>query len=446
MCLRVHINKNFRKMRRYLNLFVKVTFVITFIFFVELLQAQVSNKLIKSFSVKNEQISEAITLLSVQSGLNFSYDALDKALNKRITYKANNKTISQILNDILNKTNRTFKQIDNQIVIYKPIISSVEKKIPTLNYSPVLQNPQTHKAVHHIENKHALKKKPLFHIDTLLVIDTIVLHDTIIKFDTLKLVDTIFIKQEKSTAHKIKEFPVNYFQQKNNRENGWAASIYYAPMLTKFSFTEEENQLSLRSFTIGTNAAILKKLWDFSFGFQFSQFANRFQYSQTNTTGGFYLADTLDIYYTISGADTNWFFVTDSIWQPIKNYNSHYEGINRLGYFELNLSVSYTFFSNKKIRAFGTFGSQLSIPLYQKGIAIVSDKNQTITNLSNLPFGSPLFSILVGGGIRFRLNEGFDFISELHYVNYFQPMTQTFQTKNIPNAFVLKIGLIYYFH
>ncbi len=287
--------------------------------------------------------------------------------------------------------------------------------------------------------------QPAIQLDTLIFTDTLILHDTLVQYDTIRRIDTVFIRKEKSKPRKTKSFPVDYFQQQESRENGWSGEIFYAPILTNFTLTNEKNSYSLRSFTLGASASQLSKSWDFSFGFQLAHFANRFNRSQTVTQGGFFRADTIDTYYTVTANDTNWYFVTDSTWQPLQSYQSNYDRTNRIGYFEVNGSVAYTFFVNKKIRFYTKIGGQMSIPLYQKGMAVIKPGDLEMKDFNTLHFGSPLFSALIGTGGKYRLNRSFDFRTEIFYVYYFHPMVQDIPVRSKPNALGIKMGLIYYF-
>ena len=409
--------------------------------------AQSTSKQLNDFTVQNDKLSDVMIQLSVQSGINFSIDANDSVMNNRLSYHAKNKTAIQILDDILPQFKRSYKQVGNQIVVFKPKHLLQKKETAPSSFK---QNRNTNKIRNTGNNKRETPtpkapSPPEIQLDTLIFTDTLLLHDTLIQYDTIRRIDTVFIRKEKNKPRKTKSFPVDYFQQKESRENGWSGEIFYAPLLTNFTFTDEKNPRSLRSFTLGTSVSRLSKWWDFSFGFQLSQFANRFNRTQTVTQGGFFLTDTIDAYYTVISNDTNWYFVTDSIWKPLQSYQSDYDRTNRIGYFEVNGSVAYTFFVNKKIRFYTKIGGQMSIPLYQNGMAILKPDNLEMKDFNTLHFGSPLFSALMGTGVKYRLNRSFDFHTEIFYVYYFQPMIQDLPVRSKPNSLGIKMGLIYYF-
>jgi hypothetical protein len=399
--------------------------------------AQTNKEVINTFTVINEKISDAVIKLSNQSNLNFSYDASDISLNKRITYSAKGKTVTAILDEILKNTGNTFKRIGNQIVIYK---STNNKDNSTSNEpnNPVKKKTAIPKPV----KKPIPEVKTILKTDTLLVIDTLIVHDTVVRTDTVRIVDTVTLKKENPKSRKAKKFPVDYFSMQDNREKGWAFSVFYAPLLTRFTFAQEEKPLSLRSFMLGGNTAYMKKNWDLSFGIKLTHFANRFTFSHTVTEGGFYLADTIDAYYTITGTDTSWYYVTDSVWQPLKTYESGYDKINRIGYLEFNLSSAYKFYKTKNKTFYVRLGIQLGFPVYENGIAIV---NSEAIDFQNITFGSPVLSTLAGTGIKYKVYSTIDVFGEVFYTKYFRPMTNDLPTEIYPDNLGLKMGVVFYF-
>ncbi len=413
-----------------------ISLVLPLIFSCKLLSAQINNDVLKTFSVKNEKISDAIIKLSNQSNLNFSYDASDETLNKKITYTATGKTVTAILDEILKETGNTFKRIGNQIVIYKS--TKNENAVGNKISKPAKKTVDSRKT----ENKQPPLVKTVLKTDTLLVIDTVILRDTVLRIDTVRVVDTVIIKKEKPKPRKPKSFPVDYFNMQESREKGWAATVYYAPLLTRFTFTQEEKPLSFRSFMLGANAVYLKSNWDITFGINLSHFANRFAFSHTVTQGGFYLADTIDAYYTVTGTDTSWYYVTDSVWQPLETYREGYDKTNRVGYLELGLSAAYKFYKTKNKILYLRMGVHSGFPVYKHGTAIV---NSEPVDFDGLTFGSPIFSAFAGAGIKYKLNSSVDATGEAFYTKYFQSMTDGLPSKIYPDNIGFKIGLVFYF-
>ncbi len=118
-----------------------------------------------SVDFKQEKLSTIIRVLSDKSQLSFSYDAKDAVFDQYITYKAVNKPLVEILDEILTETNHTFKQLDRQIVIYIPLSQEADSEdlddAPRIVYMAIEAEPTKEVTV------------TRYIIDTLLVIDTV---------------------------------------------------------------------------------------------------------------------------------------------------------------------------------------------------------------------------------------------------------------------------------
>jgi hypothetical protein len=177
-----------------------------------------------------------------------------------------------------------------------------------------------------------------------------------------------------------------------------------------------------------------------------THFAEKFNHSYSITEGGFFVTDTIDEYYTIIQSDTSWFYVTDSTWKPA-NYNEYNYNINnRLGYLELAALVSYNFYSLGKINIYGKAGLQMSVLIYRSGLAIPNTNKPTGVDFASLSFNSPAFSFLLGGGIKYRINEQIDFNPELYYFRSFNQVVANYPLDKRISGLGIKIGLTYYFN
>ncbi len=406
---------------------------------------QNSIQTVDHFVVKNESIASAIEKLSIKTGMNFSFNAGDKALKKKINYQAENKTVSSILNEILNPINRSFKQIGTQIVIFKPETPLVN---PAKNTAGK-KNTDSAAEISPLQIAKTERKIPvtdtIIITDTLMLRDTVILRDTIIRTDTLIKRDTVFVTKKKNKRKKQKSFPTDYFNRQESRESGWSVTLYLSPLLTTFTFTGEEKPLSLRSILAGSSVSKLSNNWGFSFSVQFTNFANRFNYAKTTTEGGYYEPDTVDAYYTIVDNDTNWFYVTDSTWLPLKTYETVYEKTNRIGYLDVSVQSAYTFYKTEKLRLHISGGVQSSFPVYTDGLYAEDKSSGKWLDFADLTFASPLISVVAGGGLKYRLNRNFDFSGNLFYTYYFGSVI-TNPVKTIKTDYLgLKLGIAYYF-
>ncbi len=421
--------------------------VLLVIFFVpySLLEAQNNSfQVIDKFEIKNESVAAAIEKLSVKTGMNFSFNAADEQLKKKITYTAENKTVSTVLNDILTPVNRSFKQIGNQIVIFVP-----RKPAATKKRSKETNKTDNARKTNPANGKQATLSVPLTDtvriIDTLLLVDTVTFRDTLVIRDTLVKTDTVFVSKKRNKRKKTKSFPPDYFNRQERREAGWAGSLFFTPLLTSFTFADEPEPLSLRSFSLGGSVDKLSKKWTWGVSVRFTRLANRFRFTQTVTEGGYYEPDTLDVYYTIVDNDTNWFYVTDSVYLPLNSYTTDYDRTNRIGYLDISLEATYTLYAGSKLRAHLLGGMGSSFPVYKKGVYAADKTNDKWIDFAELTFTSPLISLQAGGGLKYRITTNIDVSGDLIYTYYFGPALAGQDNKIKTNTLGLRIGMVYCF-
>lgn len=139
------------------------------------------------FSVSDVSISTALVQLAMKADFNFSFNSDDESLNKTISYSANDRSPLAILDDLLSKTDHSYKIIGKQVVIYMDPDKIDESK----NDEVVVPVPQV--ITKYITNNV---------YDTITISDTIIKSDTVVKIvvdtlvrvDTLRLTDTVFGK------------------------------------------------------------------------------------------------------------------------------------------------------------------------------------------------------------------------------------------------------------
>jgi len=390
-----------------------------------------------TISFQNEKLSEILIQLSKSSKLNFSYDANDPVFDTRISYIFEGESLQEVLNVILTNTGLSHKQIGNQIVLFPTNESTIDDK------NLAGQKETFSDSVD--KNMDAEPAAPILEMGYKL--DTVFLKDTIFRVDTIMIIDTVFIEQEKPekpAPTKIKEIPVDYFQEGMERDKGWAGDIFIAPILSDFSLVENDVSFSLRSFSLGIDVLKLVNRWNFSMGLRFTQYNQKFNQQYTVSTGGNYQTDTIDIYYTIVGIDTSWYYVTDSSWIPLDSKEYNYEKANTIGYLELNASVAYDFYKSPNLRIYGKIGGQLGWLIYKNGIAIPDSEHKDGIEFSDLQFNAA-YALSFGAGLKTKVTDKMDFITELYYSRYFNQLVKEFEYNNKLNAIGLKIGLIYYF-
>lgn len=390
------------------------------------------------FEINDEKLSAALFRLAYVTNINFTYDAGDSLFNTKLSYKAANKPPLVILEELLSGNNLTYKQIGNQVVLYKNK-SNNQNPVVQENIS-VEENVDAELAVVVTDNI----------VKTELIPDTVFVPDTIVEIqtDTIRIIDTIFVEQEKTqkpTPQKIKEIPVDYFNPMASRESGWSAEIFFAPIASGFSLVRQSNSLSIRNFSLGVEASKILNRWNITGGLKLTHFAEKFNHTYSTSEGGYFVTDTIDEYYTVSETDTIYYYVTDSTWKPIDSHEYSYNINNQIGYIEFLVSVSYDFYTNRKLRLYAKAGMQTGVLIYSRGLAIPDENEPTGVDFADLNFSSMSYSILGGVGIKYRVNEYIDFNSELYYFNNFNDAVVDYPVNKKISGAGLKVGLIYYF-
>lgn len=387
---------------------------------------------------KNERLSVILIKLAETRNLNFSYDANDPVYDEVVSYSSDGKATDIVLREILSKSGLEFRQIGNQIVLFKPKDKPAENTVVVTPGLTVVNKPEEKNMGSDISTGTILEYK----------LDTIYMMDTIVRVDTVRLTDTIFIekaKQESQPPAKIKKIPVDFFQPGAIRDQGWAMDVFAAPILSDFSMVDGQKPFSLRSFSLGFDAVKLLKRWNISAGLRLTQFNQRFSQQYTQQEGGFYNTDTIDAYYTVIDADTAWYYVTDSSWVPLQTLDYNYDQKNLLGYLDINLSASFDIFQSQKTRVYLKAGGQVSFLIYDNGIAIPNKNNGEGVDFSQLQFNTVNYSFLLGAGFKYRLNDKVDFYSELYYSRYLNQLVPDYPVSTNINAVGLKLGLVFYF-
>lgn len=394
-------------------------------------QEQDANAL--SIEFQNEKLSRVIRQLSEQTGINFAYDASDEAFNEAVSYQCSQLPLVEALEDILSESGQTFKQLGNQIVIYRPAgkaSGSAAEENTRIVYIPVPTDTST---------PDTLIK---YVINTVVELDTIFTTDTLYRVDTLRIVDTVFMA---SSALENSEFAADTTEEKNSRKKGWAASINYAALLSDYSLVDDKENYSFRNFSLGADLIRTQKRFKYSLGFRYTQFNDRYMQQDIKVSGGFYQPDTVDIYYTVSQSDTSWFYVMDSAWIPSESYHSTYEITNRLAYLELNLTAAYDFYQGRSTSFYGRLGVQIGYLIYKEGVARFEEAKPEGVNFSELKFNNNVLSGMAGLGMRNKINDKLDLNAECYYLHYFTEPLKDRGGQPQLKALGIKLGLQYYF-
>lgn len=407
--------------------------------------AQAKDSSTIDFQIDNEKISSALHRLGNEAHLNFTYDANDSLFSTIVSYKAVDKPPLLILDDLLSNSNHNYKQIGNQIVIFKDKDKSQESSLVKADLV------QAETSEENTTINDVVVVNP-FHSDNFLepIIDTVFVLDTIfeLKTDTLHIIDTIFIekeKQKRSARSKYKNSDIDFFNPQIARDYGWSGSVFLAPILSNFSLANQNNTLSIRNFSFGIEVSKAFNEWNVSAGLKLTHFSENFNHTYNVTEGGFFVTDTIDEYYTVTETDTSWYYVTDSTWKPIDNKEYSYNIRNRIGYLEFSTAVSFDYYTTRKFRLYAKVGAQVGVMIYSSGLAIPDADEPAGLDFADLNFNNTSYSLLLGTGIKYRIDNHFDFNSELYYFNNFNEIVNDYPINKKLRGLGLKFGVIYYF-
>jgi hypothetical protein len=404
------------------------------------LQAQSTVNTGVDFKVVDEKLSSALYRLANKTELNFTYDAGDSLFKTKISYQAVNKAPLIILDELLSNTTHTFKQIGNQVVIYKQKTNTSLKEIGNANVSSTLVTPVVMPSDKVIKenNKIQIVKDTVFIVDTLFRVQS----------DTIRVFDTVYVERDKKlsdTPTQSNNLPLEYFNSKAARNQGWTGAINFAPVISNFSLAHQENTLSIRNFSLGIEASKNFDKINVSAGLKLTHFAEKFNHNYSVSEGGFFITDTIDEYYTISQLDTTWYYVTDSSWSPVDNHEYNYNINNRVGYLEFFAALSYDFYTTRKFELYAKAGFQSGFLIYNTGRAIPNADEPMGVDFADLKFTSITYSVLVGSGINYRLSDRLDFNSELYYFNSFNSVVVDYPKDLKLRGGGVKVGVVYYF-
>lgn len=390
------------------------------------------------FSVKDLPLQEIFARLSERRKVNFSYNPGELQSIAPVTYQGTSKNLREHLTAILSQSGFYFKFVGNQIVVFRPGIPVTE------------QTPPEQQVI-------VSEEKPVI-TDTLKtifpqVIVPQMIRDTIIRTDTIVRIDTVFITPEPARQPETR----SSLRFEPDRGRGWSAGVYAGPMFNNYAFTSADNDQAIRELVEETESVSFRNLvagaginyhrnnWLFSGSVQFTGFANRFRHSYEQTTGGYYVVDTLDVYYTVVLTDTTWIYITDSSYLPLDEKNYSISQWNTFGYIDVQLGIQYILYRKRDFRLYARSAVNIGRLIYAKGGTI-----DPVTGLEEIDFDSlgirkAMISWQAGLGFRQKLTDWIDITAEAWYRGSLNDMFIDYPVERKYKAFGLQAGLIYYF-
>jgi hypothetical protein len=400
-----------------------------------------------NLDANNTKVSALLNRLRHEYKLNLSYNASDSAFNKEVSVKASNQPIREVLADLLRLSGHQYKIIDNQFVIFplKEIPFPKTTLHPTLNKDIPIE----------VKRTDTVYLDRIIHkTDTLVRVDTIIQRDTVIKLDTI----TVFREPTpEKLKSKIRNIRADVFNNDARRNEGWAVGFSYGKLLTDFKIKaidkdsdelaemiDESEHLSFRSDLFSMNAVYNYYKFKAGITIDYSSITSKFNFNKVISTGGLYDVDTLDTYYTLIGVDTNWVYITDSAWIPLNKTAYYYHQLNNLSYLNFLVNAAYAVIHNRNLELSLQTGIGLNYLLSTGGSTITKTTDYAVIDYKEMEFNKLNYSFMVGMGGRYKLNDAFDFTSEIYYLFQLKDIYQSNRVSSKLNGVGIKLGILYY--
>lgn len=392
-----------------------------------------------SFVANNISVSEALETLSSQTGNTFSYNPDHIPTSKIVKVDLRDRSLSDVLHAILGTAGFEFKQIGNQVVLFR----SKEMVPVSLNNVENEPDPNSLKSVKPPSIQQ--DEKP----DTIYMYRDI--HDTIKVTEYITKTDTIIQKiPTPVSGNEIFRNTTVLGDELSNHiklEIGVSMAIFFSDPI--FSGSEihanklkEYNNSFLKNTLSGTagidiNATYQK--WMVTSGIKYTSFSQKMDYNYFLESGGYYKTDTLDAYYELIDGEQNWTYLTDSVYVPVDNELYDYKITNYTRYIELPLTVGFNY-PVSHLLIYAKAGMITGIFLSSDGQQINVNDNGVIS-LNEIESKKVVFSYTASVGISIPLTRKLIISPAIFYRNHFGSIYENFPIETKFSAFGLSAGL-----
>lgn len=424
----------------HLLLFISLSFFFLFPHCALAQSIKLSDKI--SFSVNNVTVSDALEDLTRVTGNAFSYNPDQLPATKLIRVNIHNQPLIEVLNAILGAPGFGYRQMGNQIIIYRNKEENTPQESESENTGKKPIENERNKPVP--ENVTA-NLKP----DTIIreVHDTLKLTEYVIKRDTIyeKVVSPVAGNEIFSkTADLSKELtPVWKYTFGVTASYYIPFSAYSASSIYSEKIAQYKDSYSNSVFSGSAGGELLasyKKIAA-SIGIGVTSFSEKLNYSYLKESGGFFRKDTLDKYYTLSNSDTTWYYILDSAYVPKDNELFNYKLNNHVKYLEVPVSVHYRFPSGKML-FFIKAGLIAGINIGADGQQIKVE-GEGILPVRNLNFKPFVLSYNVGTGAAIPINRKFILTTSFSWRNHLSSIYKDFPIDVRYGAFGINAALSY---
>ncbi|NVO21061.1 MAG: outer membrane beta-barrel protein [Bacteroidetes bacterium] len=403
-----------------------------------------------TISVSNQPFSSVLLKLSRETGIRFSYDPVQLSPQKKISVKAFNKPLGEVLNQIVGQGAFAYREVGNQLVIYKKI---TDKDTPV-----EVTNPSDQKSILPQPKKNPIPDTVIItRTDTVRInkTDTLVRTETLVQHDTIRHTDTVYMyKTQKAGRQTLPNFNKNSIQNRKFREhNGFFAGIEYQQLLGKMSFKATEQTYTglsdsmdkassaLLKYSVGAIVGYDYKRIGVESGIHLTRLGEMFEYEYSKQLGGYYKTDTVDTYYTVTGIDTTRYYVTDSSWVNIDYKKFSYKNPNTYKYLEIPILAKLRFYQDEKLELYIKGGLIADFLVSHKAIYIKTDADQSADWLSSSLLKPMLLSWQAGLGAALNLQNGLGFLLDISYRSQGSSQYKDYPLSKKFNLFNIKTGI-----
>ncbi len=392
-----------------------------------------------SFSAKNISVTDALDLLSSQTGNTFSYNPDHIQTSRTIKVDLRDRQLIDVLVEILGNQGYNFKQFGNQIVIFR------QKEIASSQIDEVLQSADDPSA--------ASKTIPKVVAITDTVYITKNIHDTIKITEFITKTDTVIQKIATPVSKseffrntivlgdeftKTLKFQVGASLSMFSSGQGFSAPEELTEKRDQFKKAYSDNCLT---GSIGLDARATYQKWIFSTGIRYTSFNQRMDYEYLVQTGGYYRTDTLDSYYEIIEGEQKWTYLTDSVYVPVNEYLFDYKITNHNRYLEIPLTIGYNY-PVANILLFANTGIITGFFLNSDGKQINVHENG-VFSVDEMDYKKVVVSYTVSVGTAIPVSRKMILQPELFYRNHISSVYKDFPIETRFSAFGVMVGLSY---
>jgi len=405
--------------------------VLAFLFLLlpeKLLMAQHQPLLNKKISInfKDIPISSALSAIGKQLGVKFSYNPELISSGKKANRQFDNVPLREVLKQLINDPTIVFREMGNQIVLYRgdPSMLPLEPNQQLIKSKPqILQTS---------------KKNPdtvfVYQLDTLILkkTDTVFRNITMVHRDTVLRRDTVYVDRK---MHKL---PSAIFfndtictdalaQSKNFAKRGFYLGLYAETLSGNTTFKnkapdpndyfdemKQANSGIRFNYSVGLTGNYRFHKWGLGIGAGLMTTGEKFNYAFLIESGGFFKKDTVEKYYTLTGIDTTWYYITDSTWIPKDQKKYSYRYSNSYTYFDIPFTFKHTFWQGHKTEFYLMAGGNASILIKVDAMRVGSD-GKSVAMIGRSDLNPILFSWKIGLGSEIQLNSKTNLSLEIVY-------------------------------